>query len=117
GRCGSGGIVFFFSSRRRHTRLVSDWSSDVCSSDLERCLRHDAVWRQSISPDMLWRHTASCRRHRSAVGKWDSSRSGPCSSRNPEIGRGSCREKGWRLVGGQVVTNKTIEQEGKESAA
>src|SRR5262249_42862434 len=25
--------VFFFSSRRRHTRLVSDWSSDVCSSD------------------------------------------------------------------------------------
>src|SRR5438093_11987945 len=27
-------LVFFFSSRRRHTRLVSDWSSDVCSSDL-----------------------------------------------------------------------------------
>src|SRR5258706_8678717 len=27
--------VFVFSSRRRHTRLVSDWSSDVCSSDLE----------------------------------------------------------------------------------
>src|SRR5437016_12519190 len=27
---------FFFSSRRRHTRLVSDWSSDVCSSDLSR---------------------------------------------------------------------------------
>src|SRR5258706_4573696 len=25
---------FFFSSRRRHTELVSDWSSDVCSSDL-----------------------------------------------------------------------------------
>src|SRR5437016_13618521 len=29
-------LVFFFSSRRRHTRLVSDWSSDVCSSDLGR---------------------------------------------------------------------------------
>src|SRR5438046_7228487 len=27
-------MLFFFSSRRRHTRLVSDWSSDVCSSDL-----------------------------------------------------------------------------------
>src|SRR5437016_7552338 len=27
-------VFFFFSSRRRHTRLVSDWSSDVCSSDL-----------------------------------------------------------------------------------
>src|SRR5437016_14620984 len=27
-------MLLFFSSRRRHTRLVSDWSSDVCSSDL-----------------------------------------------------------------------------------
>src|SRR5262249_59619097 len=27
-------VFFFFSSRRRHTRLVSDWSSNVCSSDL-----------------------------------------------------------------------------------
>src|SRR5207245_3779569 len=26
---------FFFSSRRRHTRCYRDWSSDVCSSDLE----------------------------------------------------------------------------------
>src|SRR5262249_60027571 len=31
--------IFFFSSRRRHTRLVSDWSSDVCSSDLEPITR------------------------------------------------------------------------------
>ena len=28
------GCIFFFSSRRRHTRLRRDWSSDVCSSDL-----------------------------------------------------------------------------------
>src|SRR5207247_1688363 len=27
-------ILFFFSSRRRHTRSTRDWSSDVCSSDL-----------------------------------------------------------------------------------
>src|SRR5256885_8014007 len=27
-------VYFFFSSRRRHTRLQGDWSSDVCSSDL-----------------------------------------------------------------------------------
>src|SRR3989454_1642068 len=41
-------VFFFFSSRRRHTRLQGDWSSDVCSSDLQtsltqrktsRCLR------------------------------------------------------------------------------
>src|SRR5438270_6022971 len=28
-------VVFFFSSRRRHTRFDCDWSSDVCSSDLQ----------------------------------------------------------------------------------
>src|SRR5688500_16706587 len=28
-------VLFFFSSRRRHTRLQGDWSSDVCSSDLQ----------------------------------------------------------------------------------
>src|SRR5690349_24231444 len=27
--------MFFFSSRRRHTRSLRDWSSDVCSSDLQ----------------------------------------------------------------------------------
>src|SRR5262249_59737992 len=36
--------AFFFSSRRRHTRLVSDWSSDVCSSDL----RYD--WHRGLAP-------------------------------------------------------------------
>src|SRR3989440_8765126 len=29
-------LFFFFSSRRRHTRSDRDWSSDVCSSDLEK---------------------------------------------------------------------------------
>src|SRR5262245_63384629 len=29
-------FFFFFSSRRRHTRCLSDWSSDVCSSDLRQ---------------------------------------------------------------------------------
>src|SRR5947199_2126116 len=48
-------FFFFFSSRRRHTRCLSDWSSDVCSSDLhvghlivaEQCReqgRLDEVW-------------------------------------------------------------------------
>src|SRR3712207_8433701 len=33
---------FFFSSRRRHTRYWRDWSSDVCSSDLEAVLGEEA---------------------------------------------------------------------------
>src|SRR5260221_8599841 len=31
-------LFFFFSSRRRHTRSLCDWSSDVCSSDLKEAL-------------------------------------------------------------------------------
>src|SRR5207249_11119773 len=42
------GLSFFFSSRRRHTRSKRDWSSDVCSSDLEdmlsKCSTKDAPW-------------------------------------------------------------------------
>src|ERR1039458_7771276 len=41
-------FFFFFSSRRRHTRCLSDWSSDVCSSDLGGAgfidLNNDASW-------------------------------------------------------------------------
>src|SRR5690625_5732628 len=33
-------LVFFFSSRRRHTRWPRDWSSDVCSSDLMLAALH-----------------------------------------------------------------------------
>src|SRR2546422_8189932 len=36
-------FVFFFSSRRRHTRCSRDWSSDVCSSDLRK---RAAVFRE-----------------------------------------------------------------------
>src|SRR5713101_5646945 len=40
-------MYFFFSSRRRHTRLTCDWSSDVCSSDLrgEEQLAHVLLGR------------------------------------------------------------------------
>src|SRR5690606_40483795 len=41
--------VFFFSSRRRHTRFSRDWSSDVCSSDLALTLTEAAA----ISTDQL----------------------------------------------------------------
>src|SRR5262252_2091967 len=36
-------VYFFFSSRRRHTRSLCDWSSDVCSSDLAIAVTGDAV--------------------------------------------------------------------------
>src|SRR5258705_9866841 len=41
--------VFFFSSRRRHTRCLSDWSSDVCSSDLGVSEPTKAQWMPNLS--------------------------------------------------------------------
>src|SRR5690349_25085115 len=45
--------VFFFSSRRRHTRSLRDWSSDVCSSDLVllRWLREQNLQSDDIYGD------------------------------------------------------------------
>src|SRR2546426_886297 len=45
-------LLFFFSSRRRHTRLQGDWSSDVCSSDLVVVIADRyAHAEQTLSPD------------------------------------------------------------------
>src|SRR5215471_17330420 len=41
--------LFFFSSRRRHTRSLRDWSSDVCSSDL------DAVSGVQVQTEKVWK--------------------------------------------------------------
>src|SRR5205814_4314784 len=37
-------FLFFFSSRRRHTSCLSDWSSDVCSSDLNARRLAAVLW-------------------------------------------------------------------------
>src|SRR5690625_4833728 len=42
---------FFFSSRRRHTRWPRDWSSDVCSSDLED--KFDNIYQEISENDLL----------------------------------------------------------------
>src|SRR5256885_4903252 len=43
-------LFFFFSSRRRHTRLQGDWSSDVCSSDLVMQQKRPGIhWGQIVS--------------------------------------------------------------------
>src|SRR3712207_7374202 len=46
-------VIFFFSSRIRHTRYWRDWSSDVCSSDLTREYRYGDDLRM-----VHWRATA-----------------------------------------------------------
>src|SRR5207302_8164179 len=46
---------FFFSSRRRHTRLSRDWSSDVCSSDLRKQKRMTLTWKVPAREDRFFR--------------------------------------------------------------
>src|SRR5690348_17778721 len=46
-------LIFFFSSRRRHTRWTGDWSSDVCSSDLDRiCIRISNGARPEVAANL-----------------------------------------------------------------
>src|SRR5258705_10301898 len=52
-------FFFFFSSRRRHTRCLSDWSSDVCSSDLPV----QRVGRLTLAARRGRKHPASRGRH------------------------------------------------------
>src|SRR3989338_11080593 len=53
-------VCFFFSSRRRHTRWNCDWSSDVCSSDLQKYSDHiflgmsDGVLLESEDGGATW---------------------------------------------------------------
>src|SRR5260370_14746154 len=48
-------FYFFFSSRRRHTRFKCDWSSDVCSSDLDALrLRLDELAVDQMDGPQVW---------------------------------------------------------------
>src|SRR5205814_6382215 len=87
--------VFFFSSRRRHTRCLSDWSSDVCSSDLyRRAMRELAAFFGCEAGE------AAVYEHRLAADR-DEYASALLRATNTElllvddeIGRASCRERG-----------------------
>src|SRR5690625_5534613 len=93
---------FFFSSRRRHTRWPRDWSSDVCSSDLEKSggkTRKTADLKQGVA--YLFRHPvfrplvlASAAQNMVFTGYFS------IFILWVEIGRASCRERVWMLVVG-----------------
>src|SRR6266571_45641 len=50
-------FLFFFSSRRRHTRLTCDWSSDVCSSDLSKPSLREIVGVVVVFDVRIHRHS------------------------------------------------------------
>src|SRR5437588_7051771 len=59
---------FFFSSRRRHTRSLCDWSSDVCSSDLHSCEPRSHSCERSLRGTQAARRQ-KCRSEERRVGK------------------------------------------------
>src|SRR5256884_6627820 len=88
--------LFFFSSRRRHTRCSRDWSSDVCSSDLRkqafrkaaRALRERQA-AQGLEP-----------RQKATIGngicEWktvEEEKQARQETAEEQIGRASCRER------------------------
>src|SRR5947199_8898382 len=75
-KAASGGI--FCSSRGRHTRCLSDWSSDVCSSDLVPYVNRPKM--RSLSEK-----------------RW---------SMRIEVGRASCREREYMSVAAEARKNK-----------
>src|SRR5438270_7762097 len=74
--------LFFFSSRRRHTRFDCDWSSDVCSSDLLVGHVHDL-----------------------GAGHELEQLAADVTGRSAEIGRASCRERVWILYVAKSLDN------------
>src|SRR5205814_2646838 len=99
-----------FSSRRRHTRCLSDWSSDVCSSDLTRRASRPSTKRSSCRRSAAWsaggRASAQVEACSLKVldGSWRGSGKGAdlrkvANPRESEIGRASCRERGgsWEV--------------------
>src|SRR5260221_14178626 len=53
-------LFFFFSSRRRHTRSLCDWSSDVCSSDLDGPAAIEVGHRVVLCPSRLRQGREDC---------------------------------------------------------
>src|SRR5437867_6387906 len=98
---GLGSSLFFFSSRRRHTRSYGDWSSDVCSSDLnEFCVL------QPEFPELLARRRPYRLEQATAQGRVETGRLRPpdqvtlhilddprkCRSEERRVGKGC---SGW----------------------
>src|SRR5262249_61105465 len=101
---------FFFSSRRRHTRLVSDWSSDVCSSDLGTHFK-DEVGR---NVEVTGRQRARRNPGKGVEGRVRSSHgiraplghNSRVVGQEMQIGRASCRER-VEVSGGRGAVKRT----------
>src|SRR5699024_11361442 len=102
--------IFFFSSRRRHTRSKRDWSSDVCSSDLEFSDRAEKYIVKDGNKliigtgDLDDGYSHQIKKGENWIGSYDSN----------EIGRASCRERVWIAVGAVGLRKRKREERRRE---
>src|SRR5256885_10008492 len=87
-------VVFFFSSRRRHTRLQGDWSSDVCSSDLPSATGFpDSSTTTALMPGKARVAEPGLRAVSAGRGEIRIMPVSVCHQVSTKIGRASCRER------------------------
>src|SRR5207248_5648300 len=98
--------VFFFSSRRRHTRSYGDWSSDVCSSDLTTL-----TGRLMGPPNTTTTCTALRNGRKEPRPRPEQSAHGQRQAQLLQIGRASCRERVENSEVRVVIENKTKKKE------
>src|SRR5687768_635596 len=96
-------FFFFFSSRRRHTRCSRDWSSDVCSSDLNRVhiLNRSGVLLLDLDDDRdvgVWKVVTARETEKKGAPSFCRSGAG-----HPVWGRQWCIDKGFGLGDDQGV--------------
>src|SRR2546430_17020083 len=82
-------FLFFFSSRRRHTRFDCDWSSDVCSSDLLLVPPVGPLENERLDCGLSGPAPRKC-----LLNGEEHMRILLYNPDNGEIGRASCRERG-----------------------
>src|SRR3546814_1848526 len=97
-------VCFFFKQKTAYEVRISDWSSDVCSSDLVRPRTFSALGYAAMSCNTLGEAVALIPRYESLV--YDGG-----STVVSEIGRASCRDRVVSvrvdLVGRRIIKKKT----------
>src|SRR5438034_7898117 len=97
-------FFFFFSSRRRHTRSLCDWSSDVCSSDLNTWSVREA-WTLAARGESLHRDQPPPSSFRLSLPRWgtaarrETTAPRAASSCPPRRATGRRHARRWRGVG------------------
>src|SRR3546814_3231468 len=97
-------VVFFFKQKTAYEMRISDWSSDVCSSDLLGVAA--GVASSSPHPTAASTRTSTAATGRTRFMRGARSRRRPASTagcgppptHGRQIGRASCRERAWQYV-------------------